>query len=254
MIPYNEALRDYKFTGIPADLSIRKFFLIMNCVKEYRTVFISLIIIISVQMGCASGAMEAVNRAHAAINSAREVEAEKYAPVEMALAVAAFDLAESSIMEGTISGYKYAKTYAEEAEFRALSAKQKAEIAIEDERLHPPPPPPPPPSVSEPPNIEDPAVLKKRYIAQARRRILNSALADQSGKLPKGRIELEAWITSDGRIVQILVLEGDAAGPLAAQALNGLRAIRMDPFPPGMKENYLKIRVKIDTLGEQGKN
>jgi len=226
----------------------------MNIVKKNRTVFIGLITVVFIQMGCASAAMEAVNRAHAAINSAREVKAEKYAPVEMALAVAAFDLAESSIMEGTSSGYKNAKRYAEEAEFRALSAKQLAQTAIEEQRLNTPSPPPTSPNVLEPQQAEDPAVLKKRYVALARRRILNSALADQRGKLPKGMIELEAWISSDGRIVQILVLEGDAAGPLAVQVLNGLRTIRMDPFPPGMKEDYIKIRVKIDTLGEQGRN
>ena len=225
----------------------------MKCRKKYPTIFISFIIIVFIQMGCASGAMEAVNRAHATIKSAREVDAEKYAPVEMALAIAAFDLAEAGIMEGTISGYKNAKRYAEEAEFRALSAKQITETALEEERLHPPPPPAPP-NISEPAETENPDVLKKRYIAQARRRILNSALTGQGANRPKGRIELEAWIASDGRIVQILVLEGDAASPLAVQVLNSLRTIRMDPFPPGMKENYLKIRVKIDTLGAHGRN
>ena len=97
-------------------------------------------------------------------------------------------------------------------------------------------------------------ILKKRYIAQARRRILNAAFADSGGKMAKGKIELEAWIASDGRVVQILLLEGDSSSPLAQQVLKDLGKIRMEPFPPGMNEDHLKVRVKIDTTGEHGGN
>ena len=224
----------------------------MSIIKKRRAVSLSLIAIMFFSASCASPAMEAIGRAHSAIKNAREAQAEKYAPVEMALAVAAFDLAETSIMERTAAGNKLARKYAEEADNKAVSAKQKAEIALQEEKLRPPPAPPI--IIPEPTVPEDPAILKKRYIAQARRRILNSALTDSNGKITKGRMELEAWIAPDGKVVQILLVEGDPTSPLTQQILKNLSTIRMEPFPAGMTEDYLKVRVKIDTTGEHGRN
>jgi len=215
--------------------------------------FACLIAALFFAVACAGSAMDAVARAHAAIGSARSIGAQKHAGIEMTLAVAAFELAEDAIMEGTTSGYKRALKYAREAEKQAISAKEKAKAAkLKVKKITPStstPTPTPSPAVRTPhPPKRVSSIERRRYVAAARRRVRNAALAaNRRGKLAIGKVEVECWISPDGRIIQILLTEGSPSHPLTQQILKGISAGKMDPFPPEMDDEYLKIRVKIDT-------
>jgi len=220
--------------------------------------FACLIAVFSFAVACAGSAMDAVARAHTAIGSARSIGAQKHAGIEMTLAVAAFELAEDAIMEGTTSGYKRALKYAREAEKQAISAKEKAKAAklkkvtkLKVEKITPstsaPTPTPSPAARTPGPPKRVSSIERRRYVAAARRRVRNAALTNTQGKLATGKVEVECWISPDGRIIQILLTEGSPSHPLTQQILKGISAGKMDHFPPEMDDEYLKIRVRIDT-------
>ncbi|GEM_PF-2455250 len=221
--------------------------------KYVERSLLCLLTMVFLSAGCAGSAMDAVARAHVAIGKARKAGAEIYMPVEMARAVAAYELATAAIKEGTIPGYSSARRFALEAEERAISAKEKT-IAVRLDRARNPTP-----STTPSPAFEAVAhkrekispIEKKRYIAAARRRIRNAALTNAQGTIAQGKVEVECWISPDGRIIQMLLRKGKPSDPLAQQVLKGLRKCKVDPFPAGMEEDYLKIRIKIDTTGKR---
>ena len=86
------------------------------------------------------------------------------------------------------------------------------------------------------------AVVVKRHT-----RMRNAALINTRGKLAAGKVEVECWISPDGRVIQMLLTEGSPSHPLTLQVLKAIGAGKMDPFPPEMDDEYLKVRVKIDT-------
>ncbi len=204
--------------------------------------------------------MSAINDAYSELERAGEKNAEEYAPMEMARAEAAFDLAEENIMENTSSGNKMAFRFAREARKRALIAIKKTEKETAKQNELTDPPRNPKPENKEFSRVESaPAyteenvstsVIENRYIATARRRIRNAALEGmRRGEIPKGKVEIQAWIAPDGRVLQILLLRGDPSGELAEKILRGVGDLKIDPFPPGMDNDYLKVRVKINTTG-----
>jgi len=204
--------------------------------------------------------MSAINDAHAALERAGKEEAATYAPLEMARAEAAFDLAEENIMEDTLSGNRLALQFAREAEKRALLATEKSRQKRAEENEPLGVPPESNAEVNEysrkktpPPYAEADAsasVVENRYIATARRRIRNAALAGmRRGEIPRGRVQIQAWVAPDGRVTQILLLKGDPSGKLVEKVLRGVGDLKIDAFPPGMDMDYLKVRVNIDTAG-----
>lgn len=228
------------------------------CVIKSRNMFLVFCLLVA---GCAGKAMSAINDAHGALERARRENAGEYARTEMSRAQAAFDLAEANLMEDTASGNRMAVRFAREAEKRALLAMRKAEEATAEENG---PPVKLKPEKSDysgdetvPPYAEEDistSVIENRYIATARRRIRNAALEGmRRGKIPKGKVEIQAWVAPDGRVLQILLLKGDPSGELAGKVLRGVGDLKLDPFPPGMEADYLKVRVRIDTTGGRSK-
>lgn len=243
-----------------------------------KLIFVSILFLAttaSSTLGCAGSAMDAVSRAHAAIKSAQEAGAEKYAPVEMKIAQTAFDLAEKSLMEG---GYSNAKLFAKEAEQQALVAQK---MAVELKRYDKPESPPnisvsttqtpaaasdkndtaaelasknpdkqPDPSLDDSTDSPPETFTKKRYVAVAQRRIINAAFATAREQVEQGKIEIEVWVAPNGTITRVLLVEGDVANPLARQVLDGMNSLKLDPFPSDMKQETLKIRVKFNTMAK----
>jgi len=196
--------------------------------------------------------MGSISRAHAAIAEARKADAEQYAPVEMTRAVAAYELAENSIMEDSASGNSRAQKYAREAEAQALAAANKAREAKAREETTPPSPedlpvivapPPPPPEEIERRN----RVAQKRYVALARRRIQNVARNHARGNTGAGSLEIEVWVAPDGKVVQMLLIKGNPASEFAQRVLKGISSLQLEPFPAEMERDNLKVRVKIGT-------
>lgn len=204
-------------------------------------------------IGCASATMDAMNNAHRAMALAQEAQAEKYAPVTMAIATANYELARDHFVRGTAHDNRLAKTlaqltvrYAEqaatEARVAAFEANVRRQVAYEEEQRK---------AEELRKREENSELVAKRYIALAQRRVRFAALSKAGANPPQGLVEIEVWVAPNGLITQTLILQGNPDDMLTRTVLHGLQGLKLDPFPQGMARNYLKLRVTIDTRAPQ---
>lgn len=194
-----------------------------------------------------------MNEAHGAIESAKKAGAEMYAPDELMVAEANYELAMQHFLQDETTYNKLAIVLAQKAveaarmaeyRARAFSSAQSAVALL-----------PPVTSEAEDENLaeeetadsgsEDLAV--KRYLAVAQRRVMTVALIKAGANPPEGLVEIELWIAPDGRITQLLIVRGNPDDMLTRTIIHGLQGFRLEPFPKGINQNYLKLRVTIDT-------
>lgn len=201
--------------------------------------------------GCAGTVVEAMNEAHSAIESAKKAGAELYAPEELMLAEANYELAMQHFLQDEADYNRLAVVLAQKAaesarmaEYRVrafLSAQSATESSI------PAAPEAEEENISPLETEEDDELVAKRYLAMAQRRVRTVALIKAGANPPEGLVEIELWIAPDGQITQLLIVRGNPDEMLTRTVIHGLQGFRLEPFPKGINQNYLKLRVTIDT-------
>lgn len=199
--------------------------------------------------GCAGAVVDAMNEAHKNIETARNAGAEKYAPVTMSIATANYELARDHFIKNTARHNRLAKILAlkaaeaarkAETEAREAAAAQEEQRRLEFEAQQR--------KKAEIRAVEENPDLKaKRYLALAHRRLQFAALSKAGAHPPQDMVEVEVWIAPNGRLTQLIIIQGDPDGLLARTIIHGLQGLQLDPFPEGVKREYLKLRLTIDT-------
>lgn len=254
-------LFNQRVTNFEGAFSKKNFFIInKSLLRRFRNSFFqksvskfslnTLIISLLLFCGCAGTVVETMNEAHSAIESAKKAGAELYAPDELMVAEANYELAMQHFLQDeanynrlVIVLAKKALESARMAEYRAR-AFSSAQTAIAPAIITTP-------EAEEdiaPPEVEeDEDLVVKRYLAVAQRRVRTVALIKAGANPPEGLVEIELWIAPDGQITQLLIVRGNPDDLLTRTIIHGLQGFRLEPFPKGIKQNYLKLRVTIDT-------
>lgn len=221
-----------------------------SCIfKQWGAIAVSLLFFCN----CAGAVIEAMNEAHGAIESAKKAGAEMYAPDELMVAEANYELAMQHFLQDDTTYNKLAIVLAQKAVEAARRAEYRARAFSSAQSAVAPLPPVT--SEAEDENLaeeetadngsEDLAV--KRYLAVAQRRVMTVALIKAGANPPEGLVEIELWIAPDGRITQLLIVRGNPDDMLTRTIIHGLQGFRLEPFPKGINQNYLKLRITIDT-------
>jgi len=215
------------------------------------TIVLPVLLILSAG-GCAGAAMEAMNDAYKALEAARAAEAERYAPESLSIAQTNYDLAHEHFLKGTRRDNDMAKVLARQAAREARYAIRESRSAASDEESRR--------RTSyereqrkklEARKIEEnPDLAAKRYLALAQRRIRVASLSKVGPHPPPGVVEIEVWIAPNGQLTQIMIIQGNPDELLTRTVLHSLQDFKLDPFPSSVNQQYLKLRIKIDTRGE----